>query len=379
MTTPHCFSVNYQQARQKFITAARIAGAEIDSFENSCSGVGGAGLFTDVASIGQAGAENVLVLMSGTHGVEGFAGSGIQSGLLTTGIAEALSANTRLVMIHALNPYGFAFLRRANEDNVDLNRNFIDHDKPYPVNREYDRISRVIAPRSISAPANIWAALRFLWYRLVFGNEKLQRIVTQGQYAHPDGLFFGGHFATWSNQTLHEIAARQLAGAARVVVIDLHTGLGPYGQGEIILSDSEQDPAYQRAVAWWGEARVKSTESGESVSSHLSGTVKLAFTRMLVGAEVTAVGLEFGTSPPLEVFKALREENWLHQQVGDNHPEAARIKQQFLKMFYPDDDLWKQDVWEQGELVVRQALAALEDRVPEVYRCYPSSGILKIT
>jgi len=374
MTTPHCFSVNYQQARQKFITAARIAGAEIDSFENSCSGVGGAGLFTDVASIGQAESDNVLVLISGTHGVEGFAGSGIQSGLLTTGIAEALSSNARLVMIHALNPYGFAFLRRANEDNVDLNRNFIDHDKPYPVNREYDRISRVIAPRSMSAPANIWAALRFLWYRLAFGKEKLQRIVTQGQYAHPDGLFFGGHFATWSNQTLHEIAARQLAGAGRVVVIDLHTGLGPYGQGEIILSDSEQDPAYQRAVAWWGEARVKSTESGESVSSHLSGTVKLAFTRMLVGAEVTAVGLEFGTSPPLEVFKALREENWLHQQIGDNHPQAARIKQQFLKMFYPDDDLWKQNVWEQGELVVRQALTALEDELPKFIDTIPPPG-----
>jgi len=366
MTTPHCFSVNYQQARQTFITAARIAGAEIDSFENSCSGVGGAGLFTDVASIGQAGAENILILISGTHGVEGFAGSGIQSGLLTSGIAEALSANARLVMIHALNPYGFAFLRRANEDNVDLNRNFIDHDKPYPDNREYDRISGLIAPRSMSAPANTWAALRLLWYRLVFGNEKLQRIVTQGQYAHPDGLFFGGHFATWSNQTLHEIARRQLAGAGRVVVIDLHTGLGPYGQGEIILSEPEQNPAYQRAVAWWGAARVKSTESGESVSSQLSGTVKLAFTRMLVGAEVTAVGLEFGTSPPLEVFKALREENWLHQQAGDNHPQAARIKQQFLKMFYPDDDLWKQNLWEQGELVVRQALAGLEDESPKV-------------
>ena len=63
------FSVNYQQARQKFLNAARVAGAEIDSFENSCSGVGGAGLFTDVASLGPANAENVLVLISGTHGV----------------------------------------------------------------------------------------------------------------------------------------------------------------------------------------------------------------------------------------------------------------------------------------------------------------------
>jgi len=361
MTTPRCFSVNYQQARQKFISAARIAGAEVDSFENSCSGVGGAGLFTDVASLGRTGAENVLVLMSGTHGVEGFAGSAIQSGLLTTDIAEALGPNVRLLMVHAINPYGFAFLRRANEDNVDLNRNFVDHDKPYPVNREYDRISGVIAPRSISGLANFWMTLRFLWFRLTRGNEKLQQAVTRGQYTHPDGLFFGGHSVTWSNQTLHKIVARYLAGAGRVVLIDLHTGLGPYGHGEIILSDTEQGPAYRRAVAWWGEERVKSTESGESVSSHLTGTVKLAFTGILAGAEVTAAGMEFGTLPPMEVFRALREENWLHQQVGDNHPEAARIKQQFLEVFYPDDDLWRQGIWEQGALVVRQALSALND------------------
>jgi len=361
MTTPYSFSVNYQQARQKFITAARIAGTEVDSFENTCSGVGGAGLFTDVASIGRSRAENVLVLMSGTHGVEGFAGSAIQSGLLNAGVAETLGPNVRLLMVHAINPYGFAFLRRSNEDNVDVNRNFVDHDKPYPVNREYDRISRVIAPRSISAPANLWMILRFLWFRLIRGNEKLQQAVTQGQYTHPDGLFFGGHSVTWSNQTLHKIVSRYLAGAARVVVIDLHTGLGPYGQGEIILSDTEHDPAYSRAVAWWGEERVKSTENGESVSSCLSGTVKLAFTGNLTGAEITAVGLEFGTSPPMQVFKALREENWLHHHVGEDHQEAARIKQQFLKMFYPDDDWWKRGVWEQGELVVRQALASLND------------------
>jgi hypothetical protein len=195
--------------------------------------------------------------------------------------------------------------------------------------------------------------------RLTYGKEKLQRVVTQGQYTHPEGLFFGGHLATWSNLTLHEIIARHLAGAARVFIIDMHTGLGPYGEAEIILNDPEHDPAYQRAADCWGPARVKSTASGESVSSRLSGTVKLAFARVLTGTEVTAVGLEFGTSPPMDVFRALREENWLFHHGRENHPQAARIKQQFLKMFYPCDEPWKRAVWEQGALAVRQALAAL--------------------
>ena len=110
-------------------------------------------------------------------------------------------------------------------------------------------------------------------------------------------------------------------------------------------------------------AQVKSTESGESVSAHLSGTVKLAFTRMLDGVELTSVGLEFGTAPPLEVFRALREENWLFHHGKEDHPQAARIKRQFLKAFYPDDELWRQKVWEQGAATARRALAALLKRV----------------
>lgn len=361
------FSANYQQARQKFLNAARVAGADVVSHENACSGIGGAGLFTDVAALGPAEAENVLVMMSGTHGVEGFAGSAIQTGILSTEPADALGPGVRLVMIHALNPFGFAFLRRTNEDNVDLNRNFVDHDQPPPVDRDYERIASLLAPRSIAAPAKLWASLMLLWFRLSYGQDKLQRVVTQGQYLHPDGLFYGGRAATWSNRALHEIVARHLAGAARVMIIDMHTGLGPYGEAEIIMNDPAHDPAYRRAVDCWGVAQVKSTESGESVSAHLSGTVKLAFARMLDGVELTSVGLEFGTAPPLEVFRALREENWLFHHGREDHPQAARIKRQFLKAFYPDDELWRQKIWAQGAATARRALAALaEERTDSV-------------
>ncbi|RLB64750.1 MAG: DUF2817 domain-containing protein [Deltaproteobacteria bacterium] len=357
-TTQH-FSADYTEARRRFLEAASMVGADVESFQNPSSGQSPGKLFTDVASLGPEDAENILVLMSGTHGVEGFGGSGIQTGLLCEGIAESLGPDTRLVMIHALNPYGFAELRRFNEDNVDLNRNFVDHSEPYPENLEYDQLTEVIAPRSLSFQANLFFLLRVLWYRLCQGSAKLQQAVTFGQYSHPDGLFYGGRCATWSNRILHEITERYLTRAARVVIIDVHTGLGPYGDGEVILNNQVDDPAYQRAVSWWGEECVKSTVSGEAVSAHLSGTINLAFTRMLPDTEVTSVGLEFGTLPPMAVFKAIRAENWLHHHGGTVHHDAAKIKQQFLQAFYPDDDLWKQKIWEQGRLVVEQALANL--------------------
>ncbi|MCP4200482.1 MAG: DUF2817 domain-containing protein, partial [bacterium] len=73
---------------------------------------------------------------------------GIQTGLLRNGLTSWLKADQRVVIVHALNPYGFAHLRRADEDNVDLNRNFVDHSKPYSENSNYDALANAIAPSS---------------------------------------------------------------------------------------------------------------------------------------------------------------------------------------------------------------------------------------
>ena len=354
------FSKDYAEARQHFLAAAKSAGAEIETFQNPYSVTANVPLLTDVATLGPADAENVLVLISGTHGVEGFAGSAIQVGLLRTGMTDWPKPNVRIVMIHAFNPFGFAMLRRSNEDNVDLNRNFIDHSGTYPENLEYAKLSKAIAPSAMSAPTNVLALLRILGYWLRHGRARLQQAVTHGQYSHPRGLFFGGRHAVWSNRILHEIAERYLAGAKRVISIDVHTGLGPYGYGEVILNDAENAPAYQRALTWWGMERVRSTVSGKSVSAHLSGTINLAFARMLPATEVTAVGLEFGTLSGLKVLRVMRAENWLHHYAHQDHAEAAEIKERLLRAFYPDDDLWKRTVWEQGRLVIEQTLSIID-------------------
>ena len=156
------FSFDYQEARYKFLDASTAIGAKIESFKNPNSGPEGEPLFTDVALIGPKDAKDILVLGSGTHGVEGFAGSGIQTGLLRQGIALNMKPNMSIVMIHAINPYGFAHLRRFNEDNVDLNRNFVDHTRPYLpdqgykefANEGYHELANAISPKSISFWSN---------------------------------------------------------------------------------------------------------------------------------------------------------------------------------------------------------------------------------
>lgn len=353
------FSSNYIEARNKFLEASHAVDASVESFQNTQTYTDGDPLFTDVAFVGSKDAKSILVLVSGTHGVEGFAGSGIQNGLLREGVASQLKPYMSMVMIHALNPYGFSHLRRFNEDNVDLNRNFVDHSRPYTGNSGYEELEDAISPKSITLWENSRARLRFLWYRLKNGKLKLKEAISSGQYTHAKGLFYGGRSETWSNEIIREIASRYLSNAERVVVVDFHTGLGPFGHAEVILNEEDDSSVYQRAVGWWGD-RVKTTASGQSVSVHLQGTLNLALPKMLPNAEVTAVGLEFGTFSLKKVFWALRVENWLYHYGSKEHPDAKRIKADLLRMFYPDSGDWKNLVWNQGKEVAERALLGLQ-------------------
>jgi hypothetical protein len=83
MSVNEFFSANYQEARTKFLDAARVANADISSHRlPTHNDPNGLELFIDVASRRAEKQRSLLVVISGTHGVEGFCGSGCQVGLL---------------------------------------------------------------------------------------------------------------------------------------------------------------------------------------------------------------------------------------------------------------------------------------------------------
>jgi len=106
----------------------------------------------DAAALGPAEPESLLLLISGTHGVEGLTGSGCQVGVLLDELHGALPAGGGVLLIHALNPHGFAWLRRGNEDNVDLNRNGLDFRGPLPDNQAYDALHDALLPGDWDGP-----------------------------------------------------------------------------------------------------------------------------------------------------------------------------------------------------------------------------------
>ena len=106
-------SRSYADARTAFLDAAAAAGARIESSPHPRRGLDGEQLAVDVAEVGPADADTVIVVVSGTHGVEGYLGSALQRHHL--GQLAGHDTSPAFVFVHALNPYGFSWVRRVNE------------------------------------------------------------------------------------------------------------------------------------------------------------------------------------------------------------------------------------------------------------------------
>lgn len=172
-----------------------------------------------------------------------------------------------LLLVHAVNPYGFAHLRRVNEDNVDLNRNSADFAAVASANPAYIEVDPLLLPDTWPPDAANQAALQ--QYLAMHGEAALRDAMTIGQYTIPDGMFYGGGATCWSTAQACAILSRHAADAPRLAWIDLHTGLGAHGHGEKIFSGA--DPReLERAIGTWG-ADVRPIAAAGSVSSVVEG------------------------------------------------------------------------------------------------------------
>ena len=347
MSASQYFSKTYREARARFRKTVAEAAGTLDTAVNPNKGPAGEELSTDAAWFGPKGAERSLVLVSGTHGVEGFCGSGAEIGWIAGGGPKRLPAGMGALVIHAINPHGFAWLRRVTEDNVDLNRNHIDFTKPLPQNPAYDEIAQAICPRDWSAAGQAAARKALDAYAAKHGDFALQSAVSGGQYKHKDGLFYGGAGPTWSRRTFTALVERHLRAARRVAMIDFHTGLGPYGHGELICPHPVDSPVTKRAEAWFGKEMTVPAR-GNSSSAVIVGTMGRGLQNALPDAAFTDIGLEYGTQPTKDVMLALRADNWLHLHGDLNSPRGKAIKAQIRAAFYQDKDDWKEMIFKRA-------------------------------
>ena len=355
------FSRTYAEARHRFIEAAKAAGAALASHQHPLKGAEGEQLAIDTAMAGPTNGASLFIVSSGTHGPEGFAGSACQLALLGDELlTRASQRGIAVLMIHAVNPFGFSHLKRTNEDSIDLNRNFYDFSHPYPVNEVYEQVHAALIPKhwppTDADEVCLAEAMKGVAGRTTPG-------VSSGQATHRDGLFYAGTAPTWSNRTIRSILQHHGRPKRHIAWIDIHTGLGPYGHGEKIFGRHPVE-TLQRALSWWGRDLIASVQT-ESISPRTTGHITGSAPQECPQAAITPMTLEYGTLPSLRVRRALRGEAWLA-----GHPDAApdvadAIRRAVRDAFCIDADDWKGMVLGQFRALALQTingLAATQDQ-----------------
>lgn len=353
-----CFTGDYGAARAAFRSACASSGLGVETRPHPLKGPDGEALGLDVARIGAADARRVLFLASGTHGVEGLCGSGIQNFLLRNGLASRVPDGVALVLVHAVNPWGFAWLRRVNEDNVDVNRNFLDHSAAHPENPDYDGLYDALNPAVLDDAAVAASLAALQAFQAERGATAVYRALSGGQYRHARGVQYGGREPVWSNRMLREVWAQHAGGAELAVNLDLHSGLGPCGVGLILQTAPAASADAELAKAWWPDViRAEPAQGGDAAL--VSGLIGPAFSAAHAGAATVAVVVEFGTRDMLQVSLAVQADNWLHHHGARESAAGRAIAQRMRDAFFLEDAAWKATVCRRADEVLACALAGM--------------------
>lgn len=355
------FANNYFECREKFRSSVDRLSLPLQSITNPTPGPDNEVLTTDTALVGDPEASNLVILTSGLHGLEAFAGSGIQVNLLSQYDWTSLG-NTSVLFVHVLNPWGAAHLRRQNEDNVDVNRNFRRPADSVVENRYYDMLHPIIHVPDlfIGTKRNPKIEAKIATFRRKWGEAAFQSALFSGQNQHADGIGYCGLKPTWSNETIRSICEKYGAGRKRIALVDLHTGLGAFGHGALFYSQTRGGSELKLARDWFGTDLI-AVRDGQSLPYEVDGDMVRALPS-LFSSSSTAVGaaLEFGTFEVSKLMQPQIDDSWLISFGTVDSPIYKQVKQSLIKFFFPKSDRWQQLLCTRSEQVLTHLLSRIQ-------------------
>lgn len=344
---------SHEAARSRFLSAVKQGGGRAVTYPHP------SGLSVDVGTLGRASARKSLAFLSGVHGPEGPVGSALLVDALTSGLLSRLPEDTKAILIHAINPWGVAYCSRTTENNVDLNRNFIDFAAPRPENPGYTELHMQLCSTDLQdALAALQAIVRS---RVARGDgaspfDAIQR----GQYQYQDGIGFGGHRAEWSNGALRKIVADHLSSTEAVAFVDWHTGVGTFAEAVPMCFHEANDPAIESLRDWHdNEVTAFANHFPGGVAPKFTGLLVKALEDMLGPRRLYAVVVEFGTRPNADIVRALVIDRWLRFAGPDQSALASSLRTEMIECFCPSDSNWWDAVVPKARQIVSRTIAGL--------------------
>ena len=299
-------------------------------------------------------ATNLIVLTTGVHGIEGYIGSVMLDVFFTEIYPQLDTDDTGVLTIANVNPYGMKYMRRYNENNVDLNRNFIlDWDSfDLSVNDKYPQVDSFLGPTGEIGNA--------LWHEAGFylslgknavtkGADTISDALLGGQYEYPQGVYYGGNGDEASTVYLKDVFAQCLDSEyENIVHIDIHSGYGPRYNMVIFnsvyetMSEKESQAAfgYDNIIAYDSEAFYATTGDTTDFFYRLAESMDTDKSLFSTCFEFGTIGDEFFDT--ILSLKYTVDENRNHWYPTDNETSAKVVHQNYLELFYPTETQWRE-------------------------------------
>lgn len=321
----------------------------------------------DYALIPSERKENLLVIQSGVHGIEGLTGAGIQNFLLEY-LHTKRYANTSFLYIHIVNPWGTFHNRRTNPNNVDLNRNFVVQENDFQQkNEDYAKINLFLNPEH-SFQNGMFKRISFylnsVYLIATHSMETLRRSILKGQYTHPKGLYFGGQQYQPEFVALKRLWDSQVNGYKKIVYIDLHTGYGEKGKLHLLSGRSDSDVS-KKISNMYAPSKIDFADSKNFYET--TGDVLSYFqTNYKKIGEIYPVTFEFGTLNSQSTLGSLDSlyrmvtENQVYQRKAKDEDSETQAKKMFKDMFYPLEFEWRDQVLVQTKTEIDKVVSKLE-------------------
>ncbi|WP_413288483.1 M14 family metallopeptidase [Bdellovibrio sp. HCB337] len=363
------FKDTYEDSRAQFLKNAESLKTQVPNLQLRSLKIPSAKseeLFTDVLYVPppDADKDRLLILVSGIHGMEGFVGSALQNMFLQKNFFEARNQGFGVLLVHALNPYGFKFHRRVSENNIDLNRNFDINNSLFELKNDgYQSVRDLLNPTD-SVGSGTLDRVKFYIQCVVaiakYSMDSLRRAILKGQYEVPEGIYFGGNKFEPQKDLLEKELLEFSNGYKKILLIDLHTGYGQRGKLHLFADRSPAlDASYlEKIFAGQGLDYGQKKNFYEATGGLVVYAAKLFQNK----ARYAGMVFEFGT---LDSQKTLGSLDSLYRMVRENQhthhgahspQDAQQIQHLFSEMFYPQDSQWRIDSAHQFEKALASAL-----------------------
>ncbi len=313
------------------------------------------GLYIDTFYLPASQAQtNLVVLTTGVHGIEGYIGS-VMLDVFFGEIYPTLDPdNTGVLVVANVNPYGMKYMRRYNENNVDLNRNFIlDWDSfDLASNKEYRKVDTFLGPTGKIGNA-LWHEVGFYLSlgktAITDGADTISDALLTGQYEYPQGVYYGGTGDEASTVYLKDVFARCLESEyENIVHIDIHSGYGPRYNMVIFnsvfetLTEAESVAAfgYDHIIAYDSESFYATTGDTTDFFYRLADSVDSEKTLFSTCFEFGTIGDAFFDT--ILSLKYTVDENRNHWYPTQNKTSAEILRQNYLDLYYPTETVWRE-------------------------------------